>query len=789
MTYGWALVAVIVISGLIWIYVGGRECGKASTGFLGQNIGLQDWTSYDNGTLALSVKNTAPNDVWILEITGSQGTDDIDDVKVPKGSAPVKITTKDKIGREGDAGNCYKEDTLTIKYNVAGGIGHLVAGKISGNLEESESSGGGPPPPPPAGECSDLIDNDNDGLTDYPGDPGCADSSDNTETDPTLVCDNGLDESNDADALADFRLSGGDLGCTSATDSSEVDGECDDLSDNDLDTHTDFNDDSKCISYSDSSESPKDSCGDTDNGIDESVQGTVSGDDNDVPFSNTDFCIDSATLNEYSCEDISNDYNPLSSTITCGIGEQCTNGACIVSAPPADIIVSNAVLGQTTKYIGVTEGARFVINDIVNSGAKSYRIWYGMDRIMNSGGNYNDFVPPFGSPDISQIKSKLVNWPMQKAALESLINIATIDAYMKADMWGQGASFNQQISQLTSNGIVPVITLRNHDGNGAPTGSPRVPFDQNDWDEYYYYVFAVVYWTNVYANGGSGYNVERWEVHNEPQFDFGGTPAQYTEFVNYTYDAVTDANNLKSVTTKLMAAVDVADNGGYNYLTKTLDDEGAIYSYNLGYVDYHNYMRWKDDKTAADEVFNIMDIRNKVKPMWVSEWGTYDGVPAWYTSYTMAMNVVSAIFRLSQLQKEDPTKKLEGSSIFIMDGQWGSFQGIVQNNVKTPTYHGFHLQTRCLQDAKDFYQLSKDDDFVLVAKDTNNVYINSVNYGKTFTIDISALGKSSGTYDLYIFDQTQQDILIKDNEPFDHSSGNYIGITVPSNGAICAIAT
>lgn len=41
-----------------------------------------------------------------------------------------------------------------------------------------------PPPPPPA--CSDSLDNDSDGLADFPSDPGCADASDDDETDPVI---------------------------------------------------------------------------------------------------------------------------------------------------------------------------------------------------------------------------------------------------------------------------------------------------------------------------------------------------------------------------------------------------------------------------------------------------------------------------------------------------------------------------------------------------------------------------------------------------------------------------
>ena len=50
--------------------------------------------------------------------------------------------------------------------------------------------------------CDDGFDNDGDGLTDYPDDPGCADASDGSEKDGSLPCDDGAD--NDGDGGIDF---------------------------------------------------------------------------------------------------------------------------------------------------------------------------------------------------------------------------------------------------------------------------------------------------------------------------------------------------------------------------------------------------------------------------------------------------------------------------------------------------------------------------------------------------------------------------------------------------------
>jgi len=71
--------------------------------------------------------------------------------------------------------------------------------------------------------CSDGIDNDNDGLKDYPNDPGCDSPNDTDETDdcpdgPNCpACSNGKDD--DGDGLYDYPA---DFGCASAAGTSEA---------------------------------------------------------------------------------------------------------------------------------------------------------------------------------------------------------------------------------------------------------------------------------------------------------------------------------------------------------------------------------------------------------------------------------------------------------------------------------------------------------------------------------------------------------------------------------------
>ena len=74
----------------------------------------------------------------------------------------------------------------------------------------------------PIPQCSDGIDNDGDGLIDYPKDLGCASLSDNDEYSapplppPRPACSDGVD--NDGDGLVDYPK---DPGCTSASDTNE----------------------------------------------------------------------------------------------------------------------------------------------------------------------------------------------------------------------------------------------------------------------------------------------------------------------------------------------------------------------------------------------------------------------------------------------------------------------------------------------------------------------------------------------------------------------------------------
>jgi hypothetical protein len=102
-------------------------------------------------------------------------------------------------------------------------------------------------------DCDDGLDDDLDGLADYPADPGCSSPTDTDEREPTLACDNGLDD--DGDGLIDLA----DVGCSGPGDTSERGAPyaCDNGVDDDLDSLVDYPNDPECLHPTGMSEVPE----------------------------------------------------------------------------------------------------------------------------------------------------------------------------------------------------------------------------------------------------------------------------------------------------------------------------------------------------------------------------------------------------------------------------------------------------------------------------------------------------------------------------------------------------
>lgn len=148
-------------------------------------------------------------------------------------------------------------------------------------------------------QCNDRIDNDGDGLTDYPEDGDCLNACDSLEI-FLDQCKDGID--NDGDGFIDFP---DDCGCESESDISEAPNpvtQCSDGIDNDGDGFTDYPDDCGCSNSCDSTEAPNPvrQCND---GIDNDGDGLI-----DLADTN---CVDICDLSELSsvCTHKPGDFN------------------------------------------------------------------------------------------------------------------------------------------------------------------------------------------------------------------------------------------------------------------------------------------------------------------------------------------------------------------------------------------------------------------------------------------------------------------------------------------------
>lgn len=154
------------------------------------------------------------------------------------------------------AGTTYSYRIRAVNVSWLGPFSNIVTGTtLNPPPTPGPSATPSPTLPTPTPRCSDGADNDGDGWTDYPADPGCSGPGDDDESpaDPH-ACNDGAD--NDGDGYTDTA----DPSCSDPFDDTEapVDAhQCNDGADNDGDGYVDGADPS-CSGPFDDSEAPFD---------------------------------------------------------------------------------------------------------------------------------------------------------------------------------------------------------------------------------------------------------------------------------------------------------------------------------------------------------------------------------------------------------------------------------------------------------------------------------------------------------------------------------------------------
>jgi hypothetical protein len=360
----------------------------------------------------------------------------------------------------------------------------------------------------------------------------------------------------------------------------------------------------------------------------------------------------------------------------------------------ATLQVKGTQWGVSSCYIGAVEGStRFDIADMKDLGINTYRIYGGMSRWEPQ-----DDSQVYGSPSIVQMKANpaVINWAqwdqvMSKPALNS--DYAWVP---QTPRW-QGSA-RTLFSSLKEAGIRPVVTLRNKEEQYSPSWAPRVPTTHADWNEWWEHVFATVYWLNV----RNDYNVNDFEVHNEPNApDHGwtGTQQQYITFLEYTYDAINYVYKTylpgRSYALHAPGATTGSD-WGYGVLKQAGEKFNT-----LGIHDYN-----QDSSPSIKLAHSWLKATGHPNyPIWLSEWGSFERSEKYDTAW-MGVGLIANLIRMSQ----PGDNYVYGSHIFSLYdfGQkpWGLIRA---DGSQRLGYYALRMAIRALQGCRPTYQTSVSD--------------------------------------------------------------------------------
>lgn len=419
------------------------------------------------------------------------------------------------------------------------------------------------------------------------------------------------------------------------------------------------------------------------------------------------------------------------------------------------LTVSGTQRGVTSQCLGANEGSsQFNINDLVDLGINTYRLYGGMSRWETT-----DDSSTYGSPSIAQIEvdPNVINWAFWD-------NIMTNPAEGSDYSWSASTgippvSAATIIGELNSHNITPIIVLRNKDNNCNPAWWPDPPVTTNDWNEWWEHVFATVYWFNVRSN----YVVNNWEVHNEPNNSgqgWGGTESQYMTFIRYTADAIHSvySHYLPGRTPHIYAPV-TSNCCSWAVTAMQIEGLGVFDS-----LDFHDYQSNPSEITTLRAGMNAN--RYAGAPAWITEMGFYRQNT--YNTQSKDNNIIVAWW----IQASQPGNNyVNGAEVFSLY-DWGSgyTSGVIHGSYPatetyTPGYYAIRIGARTLVGGRPTYQVTSSIKNVLsvVTKDAvGHYYLLACNDGSpdvTVTADLSAL-ITSGTGTQWEFSSTNNDVVI-----------------------------
>lgn len=428
----------------------------------------------------------------------------------------------------------------------------------------------------------------------------------------------------------------------------------------------------------------------------------------------------------------------------------------------------------TQVSTGANEGCgRFNISDLTELGITNYRVYGGASRFepVDDGG-------AFGSPSIAEIKANpaVINW----AAWDTQFN--RTDGYWWAQKPNQAnVQAASMFAQLNTANIDVVFAIRPRDNSNTPTWMPAVPVvTPEERAEWWEHVFATVYYVNVRNN----WNIDRWEIHNEPNqtgqgwANNGGDSTEYVEFVKLTTDAINYVYTtfLANRSHNIHAPVLSGNPNRTKWAPEVLNGSDT-------YFDVFDYHWYGNNQTSTAHAYIDTLVANNpdgvLEPMWNSEWGTYNSS---YNTVSDALNYGDQLMQMS-----DPTSWVMGSDIFSMY-YWGTAEGMVRDDgTRQETFYSMKTLLAALNGGKQIFTITgtlPGGVKMMATKDATGFYLAVINRGtgsatQSLTVNVSA-HRTTGTGTLTEYSATRKATVAANPVV----SGGNVTFTSPANSIV-----
>ena len=406
-----------------------------------------------------------------------------------------------------------------------------------------------------------------------------------------------------------------------------------------------------------------------------------------------------------------------------------------VATLPATITVNGKQWGQSTCYIGATEGSsRFNIADLTDLGINTYHIYGGMSRWEPK-----DDSTVYGLPTIAQIKSNpnVINWKIWDNVMTNPPNGSDY-SWQSAPRWQGNA--RTLLGDLQAAHIRVILNLRNRDDQNQPSWSPNPPVTTADWNEWWEHVFATIYWLDVRNH----YNVSDFEIQNEPNAPYQGwapqaTEEQYFTFTKYTSDAISYVFHTYLPGQRFHIYAPVTSGGHWD-----VDSLKQVSQY-FDSMDNHVYYNYTQSVESIHDWMSATGHANE--PLWITEWGSYKFE---YASEPFGVGLINDLISGSF----PGVDYVYGNTIFALYDYNTSPVGLIDyKGNRRIDYYAMRMGIRALQGCRPTYQSvsSNKDLLAITTVDTDkNIYllVTNTNMHTAYTVqaNLSALQTSaSGT--------------------------------------------